>query len=119
MTALRDTSDLVWPAIQETLASLDLKPEDAAARKLAQRYAQIIDQAPDHSPRGAPDQAWAARWLMPLLLDCLRELGATPAARAAITKGARDKGSGAAKPRTQLDIMREQREQRGGRRGRA
>lgn len=82
MPALRDTSELLWPAIQETVASLDLKPEDAAARKLAQRYAQVIDQMPDHAPRGTPDQAWALRWIGPLLLDALRELQATPAARA-------------------------------------
>jgi hypothetical protein len=85
--SLRDASELLWPAVAETIASLGLKPEDAAAVKLARRYAQIIDAMPDHSPRGGPpDQAWAARWLMPLLLDTLTELGATPAARARLTK---------------------------------
>ena len=79
MTALRDASELLWPAVSETLTQLDLGSEHAAAKKLAQRYAQIIDNA--------NDQAWAARWLMPLLLDCLSELGATPAARARLTKG--------------------------------
>ena len=87
MTALRDASELLWPALAETLTQLDLGPEHAAARKLAQRYAQIIDGMPAHAPRGQPDQAWAARWLMPLYLDALTELGATPAAVARLTKG--------------------------------
>ena len=87
MTALRDASELLWPAVSETLASLDLGSEHAAAKKLAQRYAQIIDGMPEHAPRGQPNQAWAARWLMPLLLDALTELGATPAAVARLTKG--------------------------------
>jgi len=87
MSALRDASELLWPAVAETLASLDLGSEHAAAAKLAKRYAQIIDQLPDHAPRGQPDQAWGLRWIGPLLLDALTELGATPAAHAAITKG--------------------------------
>jgi hypothetical protein len=81
MPALRDASELLWPAVQETIASLGLLGSDAAAVKLAQRYAQVIDQA--------ADQAWAMRWLAPLLLDALTELGATPAARARLTKGAK------------------------------
>ena len=87
MAALRDASELLWPALAETLTQLDLGPEHAAAKKLAQRYAQIIDQMPEHAPRGQPDQAWAARWLMPLFLDALGELGATPAAVTRLKKG--------------------------------
>ena len=87
MTALRDASELLWPALAESLATLNLGSEHAAAVRLAKRYAQIIDGMPAHAPRGQPDQAWAARWLMPLLLDCLSELGATPAAVARQTKG--------------------------------
>lgn len=79
MAALRDASELLWPAVSETLTQLDLGSEHAAAKKLAQRYAQIIDEA--------HDQRWAARWLMPLLLDALTELGATPAAKARLAKG--------------------------------
>lgn len=108
---LRDVSELLWPAVSETLSQLDLKPEDAAAKKLAQRYAQIIDELPDKAPRGAPDQAWAMRWIGPLLLDTLTALGATPAARAAITKGARGNAD-SGKPKSQLDVMREQRARR-------
>ena len=91
MPALRDSSELLWPAVEETIASLDIKPEDAALVKLAQRYAQIID--------GARDPAWAARWLMPLLLLCLEALGATPQVRVAMAKGrkpAEDRPSGLA-----------------------
>jgi hypothetical protein len=79
MTALRDASELLWPALAETLTQLDLGSEHAAAVRAAKRYAQIID--------GCADQEWAARWLMPLFLDALGELGATPAAVARLTKG--------------------------------
>lgn len=108
MAALRDASELLWPAVSETLSQLDLKPEHAAARKLAQRYAQIIDQMPDHAPRGTPDQAWGLRWIGPLLLDVLTELGATPAAKAAITRNTKD-APAKDKPKSQLEIMREAR----------
>lgn len=79
MTALRDASELLWPAVSETLATLELGSEHAAAKKLAQRYAQVID--------GADDQAWAMRWIGPLLLDALEQLGATPAAHARLKGG--------------------------------
>lgn len=79
MAALRDASELLWPAVAETLSQLDLTEEDAAVKKLAQRYAQVIDQH--------PDEAWCARWVFPLLLDCLEQLGATPAARARVKGG--------------------------------
>lgn len=87
MAALRDASELLWPALAETLTQLDLGPEHAAAKKLAQRYAQIIDEMPEHAARGTPDQAWAARWLMPLFLDALEQLGATPAAQSRLKGG--------------------------------
>ena len=78
---VRDADELLAPAVAETLAALDLGPEHAAARKLAERYADVIDKA--------RDPAWSARWIGPLLLQALTELGATPAARAALTKGAK------------------------------
>ena len=65
--------------LAETLTQLDLTEEDAAAKKLAQRYAQVIDQ---HD-----DAAWAMRWIGPLLLDALEQLGATPAARVRLKGG--------------------------------
>jgi hypothetical protein len=62
------------PAVEETIAVLELGGEDLAAAQLTRRYARIIDEA--------RDQAWALRWIGPLLADALGELGATPAARA-------------------------------------
>jgi hypothetical protein len=110
MTALRDASELLWPAVAETLASLDLGSEHAAAAKLAKRYAQVIDEMPEHAPRGQPNQAWGLRWIGPLLLDCLTELGATPAATARL------KGGKQAEPaaKSQLDKLREARASRRG-----
>jgi hypothetical protein len=71
--APRNPDELLLPAVEETLTALELGESDAAAAQLARRYAAIIDQA--------SDPAWAARWLSPLLLDCLVQLGATPASR--------------------------------------
>lgn len=76
---LRDADDLLAPAVRETLAALDVQPADAAAVRLALRYAKVID---DHD-----DTAWAMRWVGPLLLDALEQLGATPAARARLKTG--------------------------------
>lgn len=86
MTALRDVSELLWPAVEETIADLGLGSSDAAAVKLARRYARVIDQATDAK------QASVLRWLGPELLKVLAELGATPAARAAMTKGKKQPG---------------------------
>lgn len=81
---LVDASELITPAVATTLDALDLKPEDAAAAKLARYYALQIDQA---TVSGEPKiSAWAARNIGPLLLQALESLGATPAARAAIKK---------------------------------
>jgi hypothetical protein len=109
---LRDTSELLYPAVQETLATLGLLPEDSAAKKLAQQYAKVIDSQNGHC-RACDDpdcgrsqgSAWAMRWLGPLLLQALEALGATPAARAALAKG-KDKTPAA---KSQLDKLREAR----------
>lgn len=69
----RDPDELLLPAVEETLTALKLGESDAAAAQLARQYARIIDEA--------SDPAWSARWLSPLLLDCLVQLGATPASR--------------------------------------
>ena len=79
--ALRPADELLLPSVDEALAAIELGPEHAAARKLAQRYARVIDEA--------RDPAWAMRWIAPLLLACLTELGATPAAKAQLAKGAK------------------------------
>jgi hypothetical protein len=60
---LRDASELLYPAVSETIAVLKLDPDgqDAAAAKLAQQYARTIDRAaltgkkpsaPDAKPNG-------------------------------------------------------------------
>lgn len=97
---LRDADELIAPAVAETIAALDLRPEDAAAVKLARLYAAQIDDA---TGSGDPKiGAWAARWIAPLLLDVLESLGATPAARARLKKG----GSDGNAPESQLDRLR-------------
>lgn len=90
---IRDASELLWPAVAETLSQLDLKPEDAALKKLAERYAQVIDQSGRHCPGCDSGEcrresySWAARWIFPLLMEALEQLGATPAARARLKGG--------------------------------
>lgn len=67
------------PAVEATLAALKLGDRDAAAGRLALRYAAAIDQA--QNPAGA------LRALGPLLGKALAELHATPASR----KGVRER----------------------------
>jgi hypothetical protein len=81
---IRDADQTMAAAVARTLDALDLTDADDAAKHLAKLYAAQIDDC-----TGAEDPklgAWAARWLAPLLLACLAELGATPAARAALAK---------------------------------
>jgi hypothetical protein len=75
---LRDSAELLAPAVAETIAALELKPEDAAAVKLAERYAAAIDND------GEGD---ALDRLGPKLHAVLESLGATPAARAKLKGG--------------------------------
>ena len=102
---LRDVSDLLWPAVSETLASLDLGSEDAAAKKCAQRLAQNID--------AMTDQVYAMRWLVPELLRTLDALGATPDSRARISRIAKSGGDSPpnAEP-SRLDQLRQSRASR-------
>lgn len=91
---LRPAEELLTPAVQHAIDALDqLSESDAAAVKLALRYASTIDNSRGHC-RGCHDTEcrrdspqWAMRWLGPLLLDCLDALGATPAARARLRGG--------------------------------
>jgi hypothetical protein len=79
---IRDAGQTMAAAVASTLDALDLTEADNAAKSLAKLYADQIDEC-----TGAEDPklgAWAARWIAPLLLACLAELGATPAARAAL-----------------------------------
>jgi len=113
MAPLRDASELLYPAVYATVMSLgiDLGPDNAGGKdsgmaKLALRLARVIDQAPDGKA-----QASALWHLGAELHKVLESLGASPAARAAIKRGARD-SDGKGKPKTQLDIMRENRARR-------
>jgi len=82
VAALRDVSKLLYPAVCETVASLELDSKDAAAVKLAKEYARAIDELPDGKERTS------ALWhLGERLESLLAELGATPAARAAMKTG--------------------------------
>jgi hypothetical protein len=69
----RPEDERLLPAVEETLGALELGEGDRAAAQLARRYAQVID--------GARDQAWAYRWIGPLLLSALTEMKATPLSR--------------------------------------
>jgi hypothetical protein len=102
---IRDASELLYPAVCETIASLELDSKDAAAVKLARQYARTIDEQP-------PGKLYAGtiRWLGPELQKILESLGATPAARAAIKRG-----EGKDKPAAQvskLDQLRQARAKR-------
>jgi hypothetical protein len=77
---LQPADDLLAPAVTETIKHLTTSAEDAAAVKLAQRYAATIDAAEDRDA--------AMEKLGPKLLACLESLGATPAARARLKGGA-------------------------------
>lgn len=94
---LREVSELLYPSVSATVASLDIDREgkDAAMAKAALRIARVIDETSDAKQRLAFAQ------LMPELRAILNDLGASPAARAALGKGkpANDKPSGLAKLR--------------------
>ncbi len=75
---LRSADTLIAPAVAETIKQLTLGPEDAAAVRLAERYAAAIDAAP------ATEQQETLDKLGPKLLAALESLGATPKARAAL-----------------------------------
>jgi hypothetical protein len=83
---VRSADDLIAPAVTQTIQMLPLAPEDHAAAALAQRYAAAIDSSDD--PAGALEQ------LGPRLLAVLESLGASPKARAQITKGNTTGGQG-------------------------
>jgi hypothetical protein len=83
--------------VREALTHVEISDADRAAAELALTYARHIDALDDLSKLG------------PALLNCLAQLGMTPAARKAAVKG----GTGA--PVTSpLDELRARREQRTG-----
>lgn len=66
-------------AVEATINALDLQPQDQAAVDLAFKYAKAIDDA------GSDPEAQAkVMYVGPHLLNALRDLGATPAARKAL-----------------------------------
>lgn len=103
---LRDADDLLAPAVATTITKLELTDVDAAAVRLAERYAATIDDATqiaaeladiDYSEDTAKRVAALAKRvdaqaviaeLGPKLLACLEQLGATPAARSRLKGGA-------------------------------
>jgi len=88
--------------VRQALERVSTKDEDAAAMRLAESYAKAIDDA--------SDKAEALDKLGPKLLAALVELGMTPRARAAATKGGpKDAGDS---NRSSLDELRERRERR-------
>lgn len=76
---LRDASDLLQHEVAATVAALELTDADRGAVRLAIEYAQTIDLS-------CSDPAML-EVLGPKLLAVLESLGATPAARARMTKG--------------------------------
>jgi hypothetical protein len=81
---LRDAGELLRTRVDQTIEALELDDKDAAAVKLAREYADLIDRACIDGDKA--DRGWALRWIGPLLLDTLTELGATPGARARVKK---------------------------------
>ncbi len=74
---LRSVDGLLAPAVAEMLTTLDLSPEDAAAARLAKKYAEAIDDG----------DAETLEKIGPKLLAALESLGGTPKARSLIKKG--------------------------------
>jgi hypothetical protein len=110
MAKLRSADELIAPAVAETIDKLDQNDVDAAAVKLAQRYAAVIDRAESALDDAGqafamidPEDISAYSYLAklekkveaqavlaeigPKLLAVLESLGATPAARSKIQKG--------------------------------
>lgn len=117
---LRDADDLLAPAVEETLAALELVDADAALVRLARSYAAAIDDAAvladalDGMPRDDEDIERLVRVLEakvraqtvletfgPKLLAALSALGATPAAR-----GKRKGGGGDRAGENRLQALR-------------
>lgn len=124
--SLQPADRLVAPAVAETLAALELSPQDAGAARLAEVYAKALDRAGAIEAQADkvlrlvdsedPELAELVSALKaklsaqttlatigPKLHDLLGSLGATPKARAAIVKG------GAPRGRSKLDQLREAR----------
>lgn len=93
------TSPSLARSVEAGLKQLNLADSDKAAAVLARRYAEQIDASRDDPKL----HAWALRWLGPLLLDCLKQLNMTPAARSDIAKEPKPRDSA---PRSALYALR-------------
>ena len=112
---LQPADKLLAPAVQETIAALSLAPEDAAAVRLAERYAKDIDEANlvhtatikalravaeldiDLHDQLLPlavriEKTAVLASIGPKLLAALEQLGATAAARAKLKTGSTPHG---------------------------
>lgn len=106
MAKLQPAEGTLSYAVNATLEQLKLGPMDTAAAQLARKYAKAIDDA--------NDLAEAISYNGPKLLSCLESLGATPAARARMIRGARGRmrgggGDGGNEGKSRLDQLREAR----------
>jgi len=96
------TESVITAAFDASLSSLDVTDADAALIAGCRQVARQIDHATAH---GSSGEATRALYLLPHLMNGLRELGATPAARvalsaaaaeaAAVAAAAAEKGAGA------------------------
>lgn len=102
--ALRDASELLYPAVYATVMSLDIDHDgkDGGMAKAALRLARVIDETPDSK------QASVLWHLVPELAKILESLGGSPASRAALSRGT---GKGTSPPAqvNWLDQLRENR----------
>lgn len=80
-------------AYDETVKALKLKPEDASVVMNGRTIARQIDWTLEH---GTSYERTKALYLMPHLMNVLRELGASPAARNELTEAGENLGT--AKP---------------------
>ena len=109
MANLKPADDFLEYAVRDTISALELTEADEAAKQLAIRYAKVIDLALIDGA-GRPD---TVLWhLGPELLRALEALGATPAARSAISHAVK----GGEKPATAaVSWLEQQRESRAAR----
>jgi hypothetical protein len=93
---VRDAGELLAPAVEQALNALgdNLTESDAGVAQMARQYAAVIDSSNGHclscddaDCNRAAGSSWSMRWIAPLLLDALEQLGATPAARARLKGG--------------------------------
>lgn len=96
-TPLRPVDELFVPVVKRVIGELETTPADAAVMLLALQYAGRIDNALDRTE--------ALETFGPKLLTVLTALGASPAARAALSKG----GGAANVGRGKLHAIREAR----------